>query len=122
LRISLDFDGVFRDAIALFNGFCLGRNLSGYAPFSFDITDYAVYGGSNVVNLRVDTTLNEGWYYEGAGIYRHTWLTKFHSLHIAKWGTFVQSEVRQKGAHVSIETEVVQASLEAPWETNRDKP
>jgi beta-galactosidase len=109
-RISLEFDGVFRDAIVLFNGFYLGRNLSGYAPFSFDITDYAVYGGSNVINLRVDATLNEGWYYEGAGIYRHTWLTKTHPLHIAKWGTSVRSEIREKSAHVSIETEVLNES------------
>jgi beta-galactosidase len=106
-RISLDFDGVFRDAIVIFNGFYLGRNFSGYAPFSVDITDYVKYGGSNVVNLRVDATLFEGWYYEGAGIYRHTWLTKTHPLHIAKWGTFVQCEVRGKGAHISIETEVL---------------
>jgi beta-galactosidase len=110
LRISLDFDGVFRDAIVLFNGFYLGRNLSGYAPFSFDVTDYANYGGNNVVTLRVDATLNEGWYYEGAGIYRHTWLTKTHPLHIAKWGTFVRSELREKNALVSIETEILNES------------
>jgi beta-galactosidase len=112
-RISLDFDGVFRDAIVLFNGFYLGRNLSGYAPFSFDVTDCAVYGGNNVVQLRVDATLNEGWYYEGAGIYRHTWLTKTHALHIAKWGTFVQSEMREKNAHVSIETEILNETGES---------
>jgi beta-galactosidase len=113
LRISLEFDGVFRDAVVLFNGFYLGRNLSGYAPFSFDITDYVNYGGSNVVTVRVDATLNEGWYYEGAGIYRHTWLTKTHSLHIAQWGTFVQSEIRGTRAHVSIETEIANESGEA---------
>ena len=109
-RISLDFDGVFRDSIMLFNGFYLGRNLSGYAPFSFDITDYVRYGDKNVVTVRVDATLNEGWYYEGAGIYRHTWLTKTHPVHIAKWGTFVRSEVRGKGAHVSIDTELLNES------------
>jgi len=107
LRISIEFDGVFRDSIVLFNGFYLGRNLSGYAPFSFDVTDYAKYGGRNVIAVRVDATLNEGWYYEGAGIHRHTWLTKTHALHIAKWGTFVRSEIRGSGAKVSIETAIV---------------
>jgi len=110
MRISIEFDGVFRDAVLLFNGFYLGRNLSGYAPFSFDVTDYVKYGGSNVITVRVDATLNEGWYYEGAGIYRHTWLTKTHPLHIAKWGTFVQSEIHGEGAHLSIETEVMNES------------
>jgi beta-galactosidase len=110
MRISIEFDGVFRDTIILFNGFYLGRNLSGYAPFSFDVTDYVKYGDSNVVTVRADATLNEGWYYEGAGIYRHTWLSKTHPLHIAKWGTFVQSEIRGRGAHLTIETEVVNES------------
>jgi beta-galactosidase len=110
MRISIDFDGVFRDAALFFNGFYLGRNLSGYAPFSFDVTDYVKYGSSNVITVRADATLNEGWYYEGAGIYRHTWLIKTHPLHIAKWGTFVQSEIHDKGAHLSIETEVMNES------------
>jgi beta-galactosidase len=110
LRLCLEFDGVFRDSIIFFNGFYIGRNLSGYAPFSFDVTDYVNYGGRNVVTVRVDATLNEGWYYEGAGIYRHTWLTKTDPLHIAKWGTTVRSEIRGRGAHVSIQTEILNES------------
>ena len=112
LRISIDFDGVFRDAMVFFNGFYLGRNLSGYAPFSFDVTDYVKYGGSNVVTVRVDATLNEGWYYEGAGIYRHTWLRKTHPLHVARWGTCVRSKVLDKGARVSVETDILNESGE----------
>jgi beta-galactosidase len=111
-RISIEFDGVFRDATVFLNGFYLGRHLSGYAPFSFDITDYVKYGGKNVITVRVDATLNEGWYYEGAGIYRHTWLRKTHPLHIAKYGTFVQSEIRGKNAHVSVSTELVNESAD----------
>jgi beta-galactosidase len=111
-RISIDFDGIFRDATIFLNGFYLGRNLSGYAPFSFDITDYIKYGGKNVITVRVDATLNEGWYYEGAGIYRHVWLRNTHPLHIAKWGTFVQSEIRGKDARLSISNEIVNESGE----------
>lgn len=76
MRIAIEFDGVFRDSLVHFNGFIIASNLSGYAPFKVDVTDYVKYGGSNVITVRVDATLNEGWYYEGAGIYRHTWLTK----------------------------------------------
>jgi beta-galactosidase len=110
LRHTLEFDGVFRDSTVFINGFYLGRNLSGYAPFSFDVTDYIKYGGKNVVTVRVDATLNEGWYYEGAGIYRHTWLTKTHPLHIAQWGTCVRSQIRHADAVVSIETEILNES------------
>ncbi|MEK7668581.1 MAG: sugar-binding domain-containing protein [Gemmatimonadota bacterium] len=37
--LVLDFDGVYRDAIVALNGHYLGRNLSGYSPFRFDVTD-----------------------------------------------------------------------------------
>ena len=106
MRISLEFDGVFRDCFVVLNGFYLGRNFSGYAPFSFDVTDFVNYGGANLIEVRVDATLNEGWFYEGAGIYRHTWLTKTRPVHVAQWGTFVRSEVLGKTAELTIQTEL----------------
>ncbi len=105
-RIAIEFDGVFRDAIVMFNGHYLGENQSGYAPFRFDVTDFANFGDKNVLVVRADATLGEGWFYEGAGIYRHVWLTKTDPLHIAQWGTFVRSEVRGSSAVVSISIEV----------------
>ncbi|HUZ47979.1 MAG TPA: beta-galactosidase GalA [Terriglobia bacterium] len=106
-RLSLEFDGVFRDSMVALNGNFLGRNMSGYAPFCYDITDHANYGGNNVLVVRVDATEFEGWWYEGAGIYRHVWLVKTHPLHVPQWGTFVASEVQADGpATLSISTEV----------------
>jgi beta-galactosidase len=80
-RLSVEFDGVFRNAIVAINGHFIAHNMSGYAPFRFDISDYANYGGKNVLLVRADATLGEGWFYEGAGIYRHVWLTKTHPVH-----------------------------------------
>ncbi|HWB87340.1 MAG TPA: beta-galactosidase GalA [Bryobacteraceae bacterium] len=105
-RIALEFDGVFRDSMVIFNGHYIGENFSGYAPFRFDVTDFANYGSKNVLLLRADATLNEGWFYEGAGIYRHVWLTKTDPLHVAHWGTFVRSQVRPGSATVLVTTEV----------------
>jgi beta-galactosidase len=48
--------------------------------------------GNNVLVVRVDATLDEGWFYEGAGIYRHAWLTKTAPVHIARWGNYVRAE------------------------------
>ena len=71
-RTWLEFDGVFRDCLVLVNGYVAGRNESGYAPFNVDISDFLDYdGGPNQLCLRVDASLGEGWFYEGAGIYRH---------------------------------------------------
>jgi beta-galactosidase len=100
-RISVDFDGVFRDSQVWVNGFYLGRESSGYSPFSYDLSDYLNYGGTNVIAVRVDATLEEGWFYEGAGIYRHVWLTKTSPLHVARWGTFVTTEVKKNSAAVT---------------------
>ena len=106
-RIALEFDGVYRDSIVIFNGHYIGRNFSGYAPFRYDISDQANYGSRNVLLVRVDATLGDGWFYEGAGIYRHVWLTKTHPVHVPQWGTFVRSTVRPAGpAVVRITTEV----------------
>lgn len=92
-RISLEFDGVHRDSQVWVNGFYVGREPSGSTSFSYDITDYLNYGGDNVVAVRVDVTMEEGWYYEGAGIYRHVWLTRTAPLHVAHWGTFVSTDM-----------------------------
>jgi beta-galactosidase len=105
-RLSLEFDGVFRDSIVALNGHFLARNLSGYAPFRCDITDFANYGGKNVLVVRADATEHEGWFYEGAGIYRHVWLVKTNPLHIAHCGVYVTSKLNGATAQVSIATEV----------------
>src|SRR5882762_1013274 len=105
-RIAVEFDGVFRCAMVMFNGHYVGENASGYAPFRFDLTDLANLDGKNVLAVRVDATLNEGWFYEGAGIYRHVWLTKTDPLHVRQWGTYVRSTIAGDVATVSISSEV----------------
>ena len=105
-RITIEFDGSYRDSLVVFNGFYVGRHSGGYDPFSYDVTDFANPGGRNVLLVRVDATLSDGWFYEGAGIYRHVWLVKTHPVHVKQWGTFVQTQVRPGEAALSIRTEV----------------
>jgi beta-galactosidase len=111
-RISVEFDGVFRDAIVWVNGFYLGRHACGYTGFSYDLTDYLNYGGDNVIAVRVDATMEEGWFYEGAGIYRHVWLTKAAPLHVPQWGTYVTTEVGEGAASVTARTTVINEGKE----------
>jgi len=106
-RIVIEFDGVHRDAIIWVNGFYVGTEHSGYSSFQYDVTDYLNYGGNNVVAVRVDVTLEEGWFYEGAGIYRHVWLTKTSPLHVAQYGTFVTSELQPDAAVIEARTTVI---------------
>lgn len=105
-RITVEFDGSYRETMVVFNGFYVGRHSGGYDPFSFDLTDFATPGARNVLLVRVDATSSDGWFYEGAGIYRHVWLVKTTPVHVLRWGTFVKADVKGGQADLSIRTEV----------------
>jgi beta-galactosidase len=105
-RITIEFDGSYRESMIVFNGFYIGRHSGGYDPFSFDVTDFATPGAPNVLLVRVDATSSDGWFYEGAGIYRHVWLVKKDPVHVKQWGTLVTAEVRTGETALKIQTEV----------------
>jgi beta-galactosidase len=105
-RIVLEFDGAYRESMVVFNGFYIGRHSGGYDPFRFDVTDFANPGGRNVLLVRVDATSSDGWFYEGAGIYRHVWLVKSNPVHVKQWGTFVRSEIKAGAATLKVRTEL----------------
>ena len=67
-HIALLFDGIFRDSRVWVNGFYCGRDESGYLSQYHDISEYLNYGEENVVCVRADATLEEGWFYEGGGM------------------------------------------------------
>ena len=113
-HLYLQFDGIFRDARIWINGFYLGHEPSGYATQVYDITEYLNYGEDNLICVRADATLEEGWFYEGAGIYRHVWLNKTAPLHVAPFGTFVHSTLAAPfdKAKLTIETTVENSGLQ----------
>jgi beta-galactosidase len=153
-HISVEFDGIFRNATVFFNGHYIAENMSGYAPLSVDLTDFANFAdpaavskaaddaaqlakaqaagdtkqvehlksrmqapGRNVLVVRVDASLDEGWFYEGAGIYRHVWLNKTSPVHVARWGTFVRSDF---GAVTGVVTSNDQVSVHVTTEVAND--
>src|ERR1043166_1608895 len=69
--LQLEFGGIFRDSQVWLNGETVGSHASGYAGWFLDITKAARCGQENVMVVRVDPREREGWWYEGAGIYRH---------------------------------------------------
>lgn len=112
---ELRFDGIFRDAEVWFNGVWLGREPSGYAVQVFDITPYIDFGGENLLCVRADATFEEGWFYEGAGIYRPVWLLEKGPVHVTEGGVrtswepddlTVALEVRNTGAAASTDIQL----------------
>ena len=106
-KISIEFDGIFRNSTVWVNGHLLGNHLSGYTPSNYDLSDFLRYGneGKNAILVKVDATQPEGWWYEGCGIYRHVWLVKTDKLHVGRFGTYVTTPtVSDAEAAVNIKT------------------
>jgi beta-galactosidase len=88
-HLELQFDGVATHCTVWFNGTVVARNWCGYTSFYVDITPMVQYGDNqNTIVVRVDANDMEGWWYEGAGIYRHTWLVKRNPVHVLTDGLY----------------------------------
>ena len=83
-RVRLEFDGVMHNCDVWLNGHYLGGHVSGYTDFSFDITEFL--DGKNALLVRTDSHGNEGWWYEGAGIYRDVRLVVHRGISLQKDG------------------------------------
>ncbi|MDT3360563.1 MAG: beta galactosidase jelly roll domain-containing protein [Bacteroidota bacterium] len=59
-KVSVRFDGIFRDSQIWVNGFWLGGNRSGYTSASYEISPYLNYGEDNIITVRADATFEEG--------------------------------------------------------------
>jgi beta-galactosidase len=112
-QISIAFDGVSRNSIVWVNGHYLGTEPSGYYSFEYNIAEFLNYGGENVIAVRADVTMEEGWYYEGAGIYRHVWLNKTDRLHVASNGTFVTTQLKNNAADVTATATIINEDKKA---------
>ncbi|MBC2607519.1 beta-galactosidase GalA [Pelagicoccus albus] len=105
-NIELQFDGIASHCTVWINGTLAHRNFSGYSSFQIDMTPFALYGEElNTVSIRVDASVMEGWWYEGAGIYRHTWLVKRDPVHIETDGVYA-NPIRKENGKWTIPVEV----------------
>lgn len=109
-RIRLEFDGVYRDSMVFCNGHFIGRHLSGYTSFTFDLSEVCHFGGDNVVAIRVDATQNELWSYEGGGIYRPVRLVITDPLHVAYDGVHLRTGGADDPGRVQVRTTLANQS------------
>ena len=110
-RISLEFDGVFRSCLVIINGYIVENHDGGYGPFRVELNDFLNTDDKpNTVLVRVDASLGEGWFYEGAGIYRHVWLVKTNPVYIPQYGVSVTANADGTGfATVEVQNDSDQA-------------
>ena len=105
-ELLLVFEGTAVNAEFYFNGSLMARSFSAYTETVFDITDRAYFDGrTNTLAVYINGFETEGWWYEGAGIYRHVRLYAKEKLHIAHNGIFGKP-VLKKGTKNSWNVEV----------------
>lgn len=94
--LTLCFEGTAVNAEFYFNGSLMARSFSAYTETVFDITDRAYFDGRpNVLAVHIDGFAKEGWWYEGAGIYRHVKLYATDLLHIKHNGIYAKPILKQ---------------------------
>ena len=91
-RVVIYFEGVAVHSTVYFNGCRMLHNHCGYNSFEVDITDMVEYDKDNVIAVYIETDEHEGWWYEGAGIYRHVWLEVTDTISVDRYGVFVHPE------------------------------
>ncbi|MFI3248028.1 MAG: glycoside hydrolase family 2 TIM barrel-domain containing protein [Rikenellaceae bacterium] len=107
--VNIVFDGAMSDSRVWVNGEYVGRRPYGYVGFTFDITKYLKFDGSeNLISVKLDPKDLSARWYPGAGLYRNVWMSVNEPVHIPLWGTYVTTPtVTDKLAVVNVETEVV---------------
>ncbi|KAJ4373906.1 hypothetical protein N0V83_002645 [Neocucurbitaria cava] len=105
--IYLDVDGAMSYAIVWLNGYLVGGWPYGYNSFRLDLTSYLKPGDDNQLAIRLDNAVDSSRWYPGAGIYRNVWLTKVEPIHVAHWGTYINTkDVSDESATVNIMIQV----------------
>lgn len=97
-RVRITFDGVYKHSRVWINSNYLGGRAYGYAPFTFDISEF-VRAGENVISVRVEhEQVADSRWFTGSGIYRDVSLEITEMSCFVKNGVFVTTkDVDEKG-------------------------
>ena len=90
-RISIEFDGVYRNSDVYLNGKLLGNHPYAYTGFSYDLTGLVHADGvtEDVIAVSCADQQPSSRWYSGDGIFRNVYLVTTGPVHVARHGTFV---------------------------------
>ncbi|KAL2846696.1 glycoside hydrolase superfamily [Aspergillus pseudoustus] len=112
-RVEITFDAIAGLGDVWLNGFWLGQQTTSYTPLTLDVTELLRFDIPNVLLVRTDSSEAEGWWLEGGGIYRHTWMETFGEVRIARDGMYVTTpHVSEQSASVHLEIEVSNTGID----------
>ncbi len=111
-KFYLDIDGAMSYAMVWINGYLAGGWPYGYNSFRIDLSPYIRVGAANQLAIRIDNPNYSARWYPGAGLYRNVWLVKTNPVHIAQWGSFVQTNnVSTQSANIRLDVRVENKSI-----------
>jgi beta-galactosidase len=104
---TLEIDGAMANSTVFLNGQELGGRPYGYIGFALDLTPHLLFGGVNVLAVRLAPEPESSRWYPGAGLYRHVWVDATGPVHVEHWGMYVTiPAVGVRGATVAVRTEL----------------
>ncbi|MGO1840103.1 MAG: glycoside hydrolase family 2 TIM barrel-domain containing protein [Candidatus Microbacterium stercoravium] len=109
-RVSIEFQGVYRDAMVFVNGTFAGQRPNGYSPFRIMLDAFLRYGDTNTIRVDARNHDDSRWY-SGAGIHRDVTLTVTDLVHVGHDGIRVTTpDIDGEGAIVEVVIPVVNES------------
>jgi hypothetical protein len=125
-KVFIHFEGAMQVCDIFINGDSVGSHQhSGYTPFFYDISNYLVRGGANVIALRLNNVNNtaippggngtdgEPDFFLFSGLYRNVWLLFKDSVYIPDWGQRITTPGTTTSAAVRARTVVANATAMA---------
>ena len=107
-RVILQFGGIAGEATIYLNGCLMKHNFSSFNEFDVDITDNIYFDRENVLAVYVFGKRFEGWWYQGAGIYRDVKLVVTEPVAIDRYGVYAPAtKVNDTLWRVDFQTTVV---------------
>jgi Beta-galactosidase/beta-glucuronidase len=91
--IDLEIDGAMSYATVEVNGVDLGGWPYGYASFAVRLNP-ALKAGQNEIAVHIDNPEESSRWYPGGGLYRNVWITKTNKTSVARWGTYITTDIR----------------------------
>lgn len=108
-RISLVFDGVYKNSRVWCNSYYLGQRPNGYISFSYDITDQFRFDRDTLIAVRVDhSDLSDSRWFTGSGITRQVRLVIEEAVHPVYNGIFFTTpSVTSEHADIVVHNEII---------------
>lgn len=105
-RVTLEFEGVYMNAMVYINGDFAGQHPFGYTNFYIKADRFLKYGAENEIKVVAKSHDDSRWY-TGTGIYRNTKIMVANPLHIAVDGIKITAtDIESKHAVVVVATDV----------------